>query len=329
MSWRTADGAHWADGAAAPNIVSINVITEGVQMDTLLSVTGLERRYGAVRAVDGLDLQVTAGEVVALLGPNGAGKTTLSNCVIGLLEPHAGEVVVLGGDPRRAAIRRQLGVVQQDVGFPTTLRVGEVVSGAAVRSGRDAVVARAALGEVGLEELARRRASRLSGGQQRRLQLAMALVSDPRLLVLDEPTEGLDVTARRGFWDMLANRRDAGVGVLLTTHAVAEAAEVADRVVVVHDGRVVAEGAPDTLTARVAPRRIRARTTVPLPVIAAWPEVASASAQGEAVEIVATPVEAVVRRLLDHDPDLADLTVTAATLADALVALDTAMEDIT
>lgn len=295
-------------------------------MNTVLSVVGLERRYGRVRAVDGVDLQVAAGEVVALLGPNGAGKTTLTNCVIGLLEPDAGEVVVLGGDPRRAATRRRLGVVQQDVGFPTTLRVGEVVTGAAIRLGRDTAAAQAALAEAGLEGLSRRRAARLSGGQQRRLQLAMALVSDPQLLVLDEPTEGLDVAARRRFWTMLSARRDAGAGVLLTTHAVAEAAEVADRVVVVDAGRLVAEGTPDELTARVAQRHIRARTTVPPGTIDGWPGVESVTVHGEMVEVVAEPVEEVVRRLLDRDPALSDLTVTAASLADALVALDTTME---
>lgn len=296
-------------------------------MDTVLSVVGLEHRYGSVRAVDGVELHVAAGEVVALLGPNGAGKTTVTNCVIGLLEPQAGEVVLLGGDPRRAATRRQLGVVQQDVGFPTTLKVGEVVAGAAARSGRPAAAARRALVEVGLEGAAGQRAARLSGGQQRRLQLAMALVADPRLLVLDEPTEGLDVTARRAFWDMLALRRDAGAGVLLTTHAVAEAAEVADRVVVMDGGRVVAGGTPATLTAEVTARHIRARTDLAVAVIADWPGVTSVTARGELVEVLARDVEDVVRRLLEHDRQLRDLTVTAATLADALVALETNRKD--
>ena len=289
----------------------------------VLAVHGLERAYGPVRAVDGVDLEVAPSELVALLGPNGAGKTTLTNCVIGLLEPDAGHVTVLGGDPRRAATRRRLGVVQQDVGFPTTLRVGEVVTGAAVRAGRDAAAARATLAEVGMHDLADRRAARLSGGQQRRLQLAMALVNDPELLVLDEPTEGLDVTARRAFWRMLAARRDAGAGVLLTTHAVAEAAEVADRVVVLDRGRVTAAGTPDQLTARVARRVVRARTVVRPEVIARWPHVTSASGEGGLVEFVAEPVEEPVRRLLAADPATSALTITAASLADALVDLDT------
>jgi ABC-2 type transport system ATP-binding protein len=219
-------------------------------------------------------------------------------------------------------------VVQQDVGFPTTLRAGEAVIGAATRLGRDTAAARAALAEAGLEGQARQRAARLSGGQQRRLQLAMALVSDPQLLVLDEPTEGLDVAARRRFWTMLSARRDAGAGVLLTTHAVAEAAEVADRVVVVDAGRLVAEGTPDELTARVAQRRIRARTSVPPGTIGGWPGVESVTVHGEVIEVVAEPVEPVVHRLLDADPTLSDLTVTAASLADALVALDTTTEDV-
>ena len=298
-------------------------------MEPVLAVTGLHRSHGPVHAVAGVDLRVDAGEVVALLGPNGAGKTTLSNCVIGLLEPHAGEVVVLGGDPRRASTRRRLGVVQQDVGFPTTLRVGEVVDGAATRAGRGHAAASASLAEVGLADLERRRAARLSGGQQRRLQLAMALVADPRLLVLDEPTEGLDVTARREFWHTLADRRDRGAGVLLTTHAVAEAAEVADRVVVLRAGQVVAEGTPEQLTAHVAERRIQARTSVEPAAVGAWPGVRTATARGDHVDIVAESVEAVVRRLLDADPHLTDLTITRATLADAVAALGpTTLEDV-
>ncbi len=230
-------------------------------MDPICTVTDLHRRYGRVRAVDGVDLHVEAGEVVALLGPNGAGKTTLTRCLVGLLAPSAGTVRVCGSDPARAATRRRIGVVQQDVGFPRTLRVAEIVGGAAVRAAAPRGAAEAALREAGMDELVRRRATNLSGGQQRRLQLAMALVADPELLVLDEPTEGLDVTARRGFWDMLAVRRDAGAGVLLTTHAVAEAAEVADRVVVMDQGRVVATGTPSELTSRAARLTIRARTS--------------------------------------------------------------------
>lgn len=162
----------------------------------------------------------------------------------GLLGVQAGCMRVCGGDPRRAETRSHLGVVQQSMGFPRTLTVGELVADWAVRAGRSAAAAGPVLAEVGITELRGRRAAKLSGGQQQRVALAMALVGDPDLLLLDEPTAGLDVTARRAFWRTLAARRDAGVGVLLTTHVIEEAAAMADRVVVLHRGRVVATDTP-------------------------------------------------------------------------------------
>lgn len=169
-------------------------------MDPVLTIDHVHHRYGSVNALQDVGLEVGAGKCVALLGPNGAGKTTLIALATGLHRVQAGSVRVCGGDPRRAPTRRSLGVVQQSMGFPRTLTVAELVRGAAVRAGRPASAAAPVLAEVGITELARRRAKSLSGGQQQRVQLAMALVGDPRLLLLDEPTAGLDVVARRAFW---------------------------------------------------------------------------------------------------------------------------------
>ena len=216
-------------------------------MEHVLEVRGLVHRYGDHTALAGVDLTVKSGECVALLGPNGAGKTTLVRNVIGLIEGKADLIEVAGGNPRRAETRRRLGVVQQAVGFPRSLTVGEIVGGAAARRGCPPEAASQAIAEMGLAGLEKRRAAKLSGGQQQRLQLAMGLVADPVLLVLDEPTEGLDVEARRRFWKTVRRRLDNGAGVLITTHLVDEAAAVADRVVVVDRGRVVAEGTPDEL----------------------------------------------------------------------------------
>jgi ABC-2 type transport system ATP-binding protein len=210
-------------------------------MEHVLEIRGLVHRYGSHTALDGIDLVVDPGECVALLGPNGAGKTTLVRNIIGLVRGKADVIDVAGGDPREAATRRRLGVVQQEVGFPRTLTVNDIVEGAAARAGRPRGDAAAAIAEMGLTGMEKNRAGALSGGQQQRLQLAMGLVADPMLLVLDEPTVGLDVAARQAFWDMIRRRRDRGVGVLVTTHLVDEAAQVADRVVVVHNGREVAQ----------------------------------------------------------------------------------------
>lgn len=287
----------------------------------LLAVHDLRHTYGGEVALAGVDLSVDAGEFVALLGPNGAGKTTLVRSVIGLIQPTSGSVRVAGGSPARAEVRRRLGVVQQDVGFPSTLTVREIVEGAAARAGAGKDRAKAAMTEMGLADLARRRASNLSGGQQQRLQLAMGLVADPALLVLDEPTVGLDAASRKAFWATLEERRNRGTGILLTTHIVEEAAALADRIVVLHKGRVVAEGTPSELQRTLPGRRVTARTSVPAEVLRAVDGVVSVTAGDGEVDIAATIAEPVVRTMLELDPTTSDLVVATAPLDDVLIAL--------
>jgi ABC-2 type transport system ATP-binding protein len=289
--------------------------------EQILEIDGVHHRYGALAALDGVDLDVRAGECVALLGPNGAGKTTLVGLATGLLSVQAGKVAVCGGDPRRAATRRHLGVVQQKMGFPTTLNVHELVRGAAVRAGRSGSAVGPVLTEVGITDLARRRAGKLSGGQQQRVALAMALVGDPDLLLLDEPTVGLDVASRRAFWHTIGARRDAGVGIVLTTHIVEEAAAVADRVIVLHRGRVVAADTPAGLTALLPDRTITARTTLDDGALRALPGVLSVDHGGGRVRIATTEPERVLREWLTLDEQLTDLRVEGASLERAMFAL--------
>ncbi len=290
-------------------------------MEHVLEVRGLVHRYGDHTALAGVDLTVKSGECVALLGPNGAGKTTLVRNVIGLIEGKADLIEVAGGNPRSAETRRKLGVVQQAVGFPRSLTVGEIVGGAAARRGCPPEAASRAIAEMGLAGLEKRRAAKLSGGQQQRLQLAMGLVADPVLLVLDEPTEGLDVEARRRFWNTIRRRLDNGAGVLITTHIVDEAAAVADRVVVVDRGRVVAEGTPDELRRTLPNRRISVQTKVPVSVIRALDSVEAVELRDGRTVIATTDSEQVVRTLLDLDPEANDLTVATASLEEVLVGL--------
>lgn len=290
-------------------------------MEHVLEIRGLTHRYGDHTALAGVDLTVRSGECVALLGPNGAGKTTLVRNVIGLIQGKADFINVAGGNPRSAEVRRSLGVVQQAVGFPRTLTVGEIVGGAAARRGCPPEAAKEAIAEMGLAGLEKRRADKLSGGQQQRLQLAMGLVADPDLLVLDEPTEGLDVTARRRFWETVRRHLDGGAGVLITTHLVDEAAAVADRVVVVDHGRLVAEGTPGELRRTLPDRRIELQTDVPASVIRALDSVHSVEVQDGRTVIAATKGEQVVRTMLDLDPEASDLTVATASLEEVLVAM--------
>jgi ABC-2 type transport system ATP-binding protein len=290
-------------------------------METVLDVRDVRHRYGATVALDGVDLEVGAGECVALLGPNGAGKTTLVNLAVGLLHRQAGTIRVAGGDPRNAATRRRLGVVQQALGYPTTLKVGELVAGAAVRGGGRRSAAGPVLAELHLTELAGRRAAKLSGGQRQRLQLAMALVNDPALLVLDEPTAGLDVNARAALWRVLAQRRARGTGVLVTTHLIEETSTVADRVVVLDHGRVLAADRPDALVARLPDRTVIARTSLDRDELAGLPGAVSVELAGDHAHIATRAPEELLRVLLAADPDLSDLRVEGARLEDAVAGL--------
>ena len=290
-------------------------------MSAVLEVKDLRHNYDDEPALGGVSLTVDEGEFVALLGPNGAGKTTLVRSVISLIKPTSGAISVAGGDPAHAAVRRRVGVVQQEVGFPRTLTVGEVVDGAAARAGVEPSAAKRVIDEMGLGGLRKRRASDLSGGQQQRLQLAMGLVADPVLLVLDEPTVGLDVSARRAFWETLAERRRQGTGILLTTHIVEEAAAVADRVVVLDEGVVVAEGTPDELKRILPGRRISAHTGVPVETIRTAEGVVNATARDGLVVITAIEAEPVVRLLLDLDEKLSELVVAMPSLDEVLFEL--------
>jgi ABC-2 type transport system ATP-binding protein len=303
------------------------VAMSDVAESAVLEVRGARHRFGSTVALDGVDLSVDAGECVALLGPNGAGKTTLVGQVTGLLGSGPGTIRVVGGDPRRASTRRHLGVVQQSVGFPRTLTVRELVRGAALRLGLPAEAAGPVLAEVGIADLARRRAGKLSGGQQQRLQLAMALVGDPALLVLDEPTVGLDVTARRAFWRTLERRRDRGTGVLLTTHLVEEAGAVADRVVVLHRGRELVTGTPTALAARLPDRTITARSDLDDAVIRGLAGLTGFQRNGPHVRLTGSPPERLVHQLLSADPSLQDLRVEGAGLEEALVHLTTELPE--
>jgi ABC-2 type transport system ATP-binding protein len=219
--------------------------------DLAISVRGLRKRYGDLEAVAGVDLQVRRGEVFALLGPNGAGKTTTVEILEGYRDRSEGAVSVLGEDPARRSskLRRQVGMVLQSTGVDPFLTVRETVDQFAGyyphRRDVDDVIRL-----VGLEEKSDERVVRLSGGQRRRLDVAVALAGDPELLFLDEPTTGFDPGARRNAWDVVRNLAALGKTILLTTHYMDEAQNLADRVAVISRGRIVAEGPPDTIGGR-------------------------------------------------------------------------------
>jgi ABC-2 type transport system ATP-binding protein len=213
-----------------------------------IAVRGLRKSYGNVQALDGVDLTVRRGEVLAILGPNGAGKTTLVEILEGHRRADAGELDVLGFDPglRERAFRERIGVVLQEEGLEPEITAREAIElyGAAYPNPRPA---EEVLELVGLGDRANARANTLSGGQRRRLDVALGICGDPELVFLDEPTTGFDPAARRQAWKLIERLRELGKTILLTTHYMDEAQQLADRVVVIAQGRVIAEGTPDSL----------------------------------------------------------------------------------
>ncbi|MEU1305137.1 ABC transporter ATP-binding protein [Streptomyces shenzhenensis] len=224
----------------------------------VIEVTDLRRVYGGgFEAVRGISFSVTRGEVFALLGTNGAGKTSTVEVLEGLAAPAGGRVRVLGHDPHRerAAVRPRTGVMLQEGGFPAELTVAETARMWADCSSRARRGTAEALEMVGLDRKAGVRVKQLSGGERRRLDLALAVLGEPEVLFLDEPTTGLDVEGRRDTWDLVRALRDAGTTVLLTTHYLEEAENLADRLAILHEGRIAAAGTPAEVTA-LRPSRI-------------------------------------------------------------------------
>lgn len=284
----------------------------------LAQLQGARKRYGRATALDGVDLALHGGQVLALLGANGAGKTTAISLLLGLLEPDAGEARLCGRDPRELAARQGVGVMLQSAALPATLRVEELLE--LTRSYYPDPRSTAECAAIaGLDGLLGRRYDALSGGQQRRVQFALAICGRPRLLFLDEPTTGLDIEARQGLWRGVRELVAGGAAVLLTTHYLEEAEALADRVVVLASGRVVARGSLDEVRARVDQRRIRCASAIAADEVARWPGVRSAVRDGERLEVVAATAEDVVRRLLAADPALSGLDVSRAGLAEAFL----------
>jgi ABC-2 type transport system ATP-binding protein len=218
---------------------------------TAAALRGVTKRFGETTALDAVDLDIAAGEVVALLGPNGAGKTTALSILLGLRRPDAGRAELFGRDPRRPSARTTIGVTPQDGGFPLTLRVGEIVD--LVRAHFPRPAARQELLErFGLQDIAGRQTGGLSGGERRRLSVALAFAGCPQAVFLDEPTTGLDVEARQAAWREIGRFAREGGTVLLTTHYLEEAEALASRIVLIARGRVVAEGTAVELSARAS-----------------------------------------------------------------------------
>jgi ABC-2 type transport system ATP-binding protein len=286
--------------------------------ETALDIRDLTVRYGDTIAVSGLDLQLRAGETVALLGPNGAGKSTVVNAVLGLV-PSTGTVRVLGRTPAAAIRAGCVGAMLQHGGLPGETRVGEVLGLVRRSYPRSWPLADLAV-TAGIDGLLDRPVDALSGGQRQRVLLALALAGQPPLLLLDEPTSAMDVEGRRAFWTTMRGLAERGTTVVFATHHLEEADAVADRVVVVAGGRIVADGTAAEVKAGISGRSV-AFTAAPGTALEGLPGVSATEWRGERVTLTTDDVEATLRALLVDGVRLPDLTVRGATLEDAVLSL--------
>ncbi|MGC0368986.1 ABC transporter ATP-binding protein [Microbacterium sp. SLBN-111] len=285
-----------------------------------IDARGVVKSFGSVHAVRGVDLRVQPGEIVAFLGPNGAGKTTTIDMILGLTSPDSGSISVFGHTPRGAVSRGLVSAVLQTGGLLKDLTVRETVELTASLFAEKRPVDEA-LERAGIRDLANRRVGLCSGGEQQRLRFAMALVSDPALLILDEPTTGMDVEARRSFWNAIRTDAARGRTVMFATHYLDEADEYADRIVLMRSGQIVADGTTAEIKNLVSGRVVQA--TIPdadITALASLPGVDSVEAAGERVTLHTRDSDALARHLLAETP-ARDLEITAQNLESVFVAL--------
>jgi ABC-2 type transport system ATP-binding protein len=293
-----------------------------------VQLSGVTKDFGDVHAVRGIDLTLEQGEIVAFLGPNGAGKTTTIDMVLGLSQPTTGSVEVLGLTPRQAIARGLVSAVMQTGGLLKDLSVRETVAYTASLFA-DSTPVEEVLRTAGIEAIADRKVGKCSGGEQQRLRFAMALLSDPALLLLDEPTTGMDVEGRRAFWSSIRADAEKGRTVLFATHYLEEADQYADRIILISHGRIVADGTGSQIKALAAGRTVRA--TLPgadSARLSALPGVESVDVRGDAVYIHAKDTDAVARHLLTTT-SAHDLEITARGLEDAFLSLTGEDHDVT
>lgn len=295
-----------------------------------IELRALHKTFGAITAVDGIDVTIGRGEVVALLGPNGAGKSTTIDLALGLSRPTSGSALLFGAEPRAAIVAGRVGAMLQSGALLPTLTVSQSVALIASAHQHPMSVAEA-MERAGIADLAHQRVSRLSGGQLQRARFAVAVVSNPELLILDEPTAAMDVESRREFWRSMREFTDEGRTVVFATHYLDEADTFADRIIIMNSGRIAADGTPAEVKAVVAGRTIRfavdstavdaARTR-----LSSLAGIRGLELRGDSFQLVAEDSDATLRALLAAVPSARDIEITAHNMDDAFLALTATTE---
>jgi ABC-2 type transport system ATP-binding protein len=282
-----------------------------------IELKNISKQFGKVKALDNMSLSVQQGEVIALLGPNGAGKTTAISVMLGLRSPDTGSAKIFGLEPRERAAQLRFGAMLQSSELPASLKCHEVLELFA-RQYSQPIGVQAALALAGLEEQASQLSSGLSGGQKKRLCFALSMIGNPDLLFLDEPTAALDVEARRIFWEQVSGLAKAGKTIVLTTHYLEEADALASRIVVVNQGRIVADGTPNQIKARVGGKKVQFKlvnpqSLVPIANTNRW------SVIGDQISFFTLEPERILSQLFSSQYPISDLSVTGVGLEEAFV----------
>lgn len=286
----------------------------------IATLSNVGYRYGSHQALAGIDLSLARGKVTALLGPNGAGKSTLIHLLLGLLPVQTGNIELFGGSPRTRSARERIGAMLQISGVQDNLTVLELIRLFTSLYPRPATPEQL-FDEAGLSGLEHRRFARLSGGQKQRLLFALSLVGNPDLLILDEPTAGLDPAARQRLWRVIERRRASGASILLCTHYLDEAARLADRVVVLHRGRKLIEDTPDRIRRQVPSSMIRVRSSMTMQAIRSLAAVGAAERFEDHIQVMSGNPTETLKDWLTADADLEVMEVTGADLETAFMAL--------
>lgn len=291
-------------------------------MKTAIQLERVTKTYKGKKAVDDLSLTVEAGTVLALLGPNGAGKTTTISMILGLQQPTSGKVTMLGGSPRDAKVRDRIGAMLQDISVIDNLKVSETIDLFRSYYSKPLPLEQLLLIS-GLTGEKDKMATALSGGQQRRLGFAMAAAGDPDIIFLDEPTVGMDVTSRQLFWDTIRAMAARGKTVVLTTHYLEEADSLADRIVVINHGKLIADGTPAEIKASTTGRVISftAGAGVTAEALRSLPGVADQEWNGRRVKLFSGDTDRLIRTLVERGVDMRDIEIQSGGLEDAFQAL--------